>query len=499
MPSLPEKQMKYGVVGGLGAIGGADLLLKIIKSTPASGDHEHLDIGFVQHPFDDAGAVADEAYDPTHRKFYVYNTLKEMERRGCQTALLPCFVSHSFLGEIAPELSLTVLDILDAVRAKLNRDHPDARRVGVVTSSFVRAKRLFERALGAERELIFPDQEVQREAVMPAVYGPWGVKAGRLSGPSVKRIIDACEHLQARGAEVIVLGSTELPILIDSLRPHVAVPLLDVNQAYAELAVAHECAQRLRPFKIGVVGGVGPAATVDFVGKVVKRTRAGRDQDHIKMVVEQNPQIPDRTANLIGDGEDPTIPLYATCKRLEAEGADAIAIPCNTAHAYVARIQRHLGVPIVNMLTETAAHIRAAHPGVRKVGLLATSGTVQSGVYRAALEEAGLTLITPDAPMQDRVMAAIYGETGVKAGYTEGQCREDLAAAIAHLRDKGAEIAILGCTELPLIAPSPEEAEREGFPALLDPTDILARKCVALAGCAQTQIQAKPGAASGSF
>jgi aspartate racemase len=271
-------------------------------------------------------------------------------------------------------------------------------------------------------------------------------------------------------------------VLIDTLQPRFDVPFLDTNQAYAELAIAFEGARRSNAFKIGVVGGVGPAATVDFIDKVVKRTEATRDQEHIKMVVEQNPQIPDRTANLIGDGEDPTIPLYATCQRLEAaDGADAIAIPCNTAHAFVERIQKHLSIPIINMLSETVAHIRSAYPDAMRVGLLATHGTVQSGVYQDIIEDVGLSLVTPDAPIQQLVMNAIYGEAGVKAGFTEGQCQEDLYTAIAHLRDKGAEAVILGCTELPLIAPTPEIAAREGFPILLDPTAILALKCVALA------------------
>ncbi len=474
--SPTAKKTKFGIVGGLGAIGGADLLLKIVKSTPARGDQDQLDISFEQRPFDDNGAVADESYNPNHRKFYVYNTLKEMERRGCEAALLPCFVSHSFLREVAPELELTILSLVDAARDKLDRDHAEARKIGVLTSSFVRKAKLFDE-LGAERTIVYPDDALQAEAVMPAIYGPDGLKAGRLSSRAVDLITAACQNLAEKGAEAIILGSTEIPVLFDALATRVDIPLLDVNLAYAEYAVAYAGARPSPPFKIGVVGGVGPAATVDFVDKVVKRTSAARDQDHIKMVVEQNPQIPDRTANLIGDGDDPTIPLYSTCKRLEADGADAIAIPCNTAHAYVARIQKHLTAPIVNMLTETVAHIRAAHPDVQRVGLLATNGTVESGVYQEIIEDAGLTLITPDAPMQAQVMEAIYGETGVKAGFTEGQCRDDLAAVIAHIRDKGAEAAILGCTELPLIAPE----AGEDMPILLDPTDILARKCVALA------------------
>ncbi len=473
------RRRKFGIVGGLGAVASADILLKLVKSTPALGDHEHLDISFEQHPYDDAGAVADEAYNPNHRKFHVYKTLKEMESRGCDVALLPCFISHCFLEEVAPETRLTVLSILAALGEALEHDFPTVKRVGILTSAFVRKQRLFERSLKGEWEFIYPDPAVQAGAVMEAVYGPEGIKAGRLRGRSLALLVEACRNLADRGAEVILPGFTEIPILCDVLRAEVRTPVLDSNQAYASYALAYDGACRSRPFKLGVVGGVGPAATVDFMDKVVRRTEAARDQDHIKMVVEQNPQIPDRTANLIGEGEDPTIPLYATCKRLEAEGADAIAIPCNTAHAYVERIQRHLGVPIVNMLSETVARIRAMDRTVTRVGLLATDGTLRSGVYHETLAAAGLATITPDPSAQRLVMAAIYGEHGVKAGFTSGLCRENLEAAIAHVAAKGAEVVILGCTELPLIAP--EERSARGVPLLLDPTDILARRCVALA------------------
>ena len=208
-------------------------------------------------------------------------------------------------------------------------------------------------------------------------------------------------------------------------------------------------------------------------------------KDHIKMVVEQNPQIPDRTANLLRHEADPTVALYATCKRLESEGANAIAIPCNTAHAYVERIQPHLSIPIVNMLTETIGHIVGKYGKGTKVGLLATSGTVESRVYHDAA--AGqLELITPSPDFQAMVMEAIYGPTGVKAGYTQGHCAASLRAAIEHLQNKGAQVQILGCTELPLVF-----SQTDSFPvgsasvALVDPTDVLAKRCVQLASSAQ--------------
>ncbi len=135
-------------------------------------------------------------------------------------------------------------------------------------------------------------------------------------------------------------------------------------------------------------------------------------------------------------------------------------------------------IPILNMLDETMTQVAERFPG-RRVGLLATTGTVQSGVYAQAAEQAGVALIVPDAPHQARVMEAIYGPRGVKAGYTDGACREDLLAALRHLAERGAQVAILGCTELPLILPQDENFAIAGHAiSLLDPTMLLAEACV---------------------
>ena len=155
------------------------------------------------------------------------------------------------------------------------------------------------------------------------------------------------------------------------------------------------------------------------------------------------------TENLIGEGADPTVSLYAACKKLESQSAHLIAIPCNTAHAFVERIQRHLGIPIVNMIFETVQFVKAHCSGRGDIGLLATTGTVKCRVYHDILDAAGFKIITPDDAHQAKVMEAIYGDNGVKAGFTEGPCREYLMAALAHLVDRGAGVVILGCTELP--------------------------------------------------
>ena len=170
--------------------------------------------------------------------------------------------------------------------------------------------------------------------------------------------------------------------------------------------------------------------------------------------------------------------MLATCQRLEADGANAIAIPCNTAHAFVARIQPYIGIPIINMLTAVVDHIAAMETPVVRVGLLATSGTVTSRVYHDIIEASGRETLVPDARCQTQVMEAIYGHQGVKAGHTTGECSEHLQVAISHLLARGAEVIILGCTELPLIELDAALRERV---ALLDPAEILAQRCVALA------------------
>jgi aspartate racemase len=473
---------RFGIVGGLGALGSADVLLKMIRASQHTAALRGTDIAFEQRHFDEKQGVAAPGYDPTRRKFYVYSALREMEARGIDTALVPCFVSHTFLPEIVPEVSLRVVNLFDALRQHLRVALPGVGTIGVLTSTFLRDAGMFERELGDQVRVLYPDGATQAEQLMPAIYGPSGVRAGHHGGECLERMRAACLQLVEAGAEVIVPGVTEIPVLIDSLRPLVPVPVLDSNRIYAEYALGADTGAPRREFKLGVVGGVGPAATVDFMDKVVRLTAARRDQDHIKMVVEQNPQIPDRTANLIGRGEDPTIALLATCMRLKADGADAVAIPCNTAHAYVDRIQPYLGIPIINMLTEVVRHIRSTQGDVQRVGLLATSGTVDTGVYRGVVEAAGLSLVVPEASMQAQVMDVIYGEQGVKAGFTSGLCSRQLVEAIAHLRARGAQVIVLGCTELPLVA-LPDPVHRDMV--LVDPTAILAARCVALASAAR--------------
>jgi aspartate racemase len=169
-------------------------------------------------------------------------------------------------------------------------------------------------------------------------------------------------------------------------------------------------------------------------------------------------------------------------------------MPCNTAHAYVERIQASLSIPIVNMLSETVRHIDTHCQGHNKVGLLATAGTVTSGVYHEATRGSLFELLVPDAEHQALVMDAIYGSQGVKAGFTDGQCKQTLLKALEHLVKRGASVIILGCTELPLVLPEDPAFEVAGRTVvLLDPTAILARSCVSLARGTRIAIRSPQG------
>lgn len=473
--------LRYGIVGGLGSLGAADIFFKLVKSVPSRSAAEQPEFLFEQHPFVEGEAPGESSASQNGRKLYVFDMIRRFEDRRVDAVILPCFISHTFIKELSAECRLPIVSIMDALRDYISRRHPSVRRLGVLTSDYVRTKSLFENQFANRAwKLLYPSEDIQKNCVMPAIYGSEGIKAGHLQGASLERLARACRDLLEQGAELIVPGFTEIPIVIDTLT-EMGLPVLDANLIYARYTVANGAQSPAKAFKIGVVGGVGPAATVDFVDKIVRNTKAAKDQDHIKLVVEQNPQIPDRTENLIGNGTDPTIGLYSTCKKLEAADADIIAIPCNTAHAFVERIQPYLGIPVINMLTATIEHIQATLPKTAAVGLLATNGTVKSGIYAEAAAKAGITLLVPDDEYQARVMNAIYGERGVKAGFTAGECRTNLLSAVSHLAERGVSAVILGCTELPLILEATASLSVGGRAvAVLDPTDILARKCISL-------------------
>ena len=221
---------------------------------------------------------------------------------------------------------------------------------------------------------------------------------------------------------------------------------------------------------IGILGGMGPLATVELFRKIVEKTPAKLDQDHPRIIIYNNPKIPDRTAYILGNGPDPRPELIASARKLEDCGADFIIMPCNTAHYFAEDIQRAIRIPLVNMVEETAERIREM--GLKRVGLLATDGTVRGKVYHRALEKRGIELVVPDDEDQRLVMRAIY--EGIKAGNVELGRR--LLLAVARRLEKRVEAIIAGCTEVS-VALRPGDLSVP----LIDPMDVIAEKAVKLA------------------
>ncbi|HSB68737.1 MAG TPA: amino acid racemase [Candidatus Methylomirabilis sp.] len=222
---------------------------------------------------------------------------------------------------------------------------------------------------------------------------------------------------------------------------------------------------------IGVLGGMGPAATADFYQKIIRATPAKADQDHLKVLIYSNPQIPDRTAAIRGEGPDPLPSLVESAQALIRGGAAFLTIPCVTAHHFFAPLQRAVRVPILHLIGETVSAVASGYPGLRRLGLLATSGTLQSHLFESFFEPRGFTILTPDPAIQTAaVMEAIYA---VKHGEPEGRPRRLIREAAEHLCGRGAEAVLAGCTEIPLVLQDGDLSV-----PVIDPTWILARAAV---------------------
>lgn len=223
---------------------------------------------------------------------------------------------------------------------------------------------------------------------------------------------------------------------------------------------------------VGVLGGMGPLATVDFLRKVLDSTPATRDQDHVPMVVCSIPQIPDRTAAFRGAGESPLGAMLACGSRLKAAGAAVVVMPCNTAHLWYAQVESALQTPMLHMVDATLREVLMLVGREASIGILSTDATLASGLYvnRSRSEYAGLSWVQPTAvEMLESVMPGIEA---VKAGHLDvGKKHLELAARA--LCRRGAQAIVLGCTEIPVVL----DAAAAGVP-VIDPTAALAREVV---------------------
>lgn len=199
---------------------------------------------------------------------------------------------------------------------------------------------------------------------------------------------------------------------------------------------------------VGILGGMGPEATVDLFQKILRATPAQSDQEHLRIIIDCNSKIPDRTAAILADGEDPFPYLRESALLLARAGADFIVIPCNAAHFWHGKIQESVSIPVLHIMKAAADYTAGKLTGIEKVGLLAASGTVKVGLYQDSFAEKNIETVVPDEHFQEITMEAIYG---VKAGGKDEKLKELVIRAGEHLTAGGAQAVIAGCTEIPLI------------------------------------------------
>ena len=217
---------------------------------------------------------------------------------------------------------------------------------------------------------------------------------------------------------------------------------------------------------------MGPLATSDLFTKIIEYTDASCDNEHIHIIIDNDPSVPNRTEAILNGLDTPVEYIVSIAKRLENAGADFLIMPCNTSHSFYEKICASLTVPLVNMVEETASYLK--ENGVKKACLFATEGAVFSRVYDKACEKFGVELCHPSDDVKKEVMRIIYD--GVKAGKNEWDT-SFINEAIKDLEKNGVSNIILGCTELPIAV---RKYGIEGH--FTDPTDILAKKAIKYAG-----------------
>lgn len=225
---------------------------------------------------------------------------------------------------------------------------------------------------------------------------------------------------------------------------------------------------------LGIIGGMGPEATVDLQARIIRATPARDDADHLRVLVDNNPRIPSRIAALIeGTGTSPLPALIATARGLVAAGADFLVMPCNTAHHYHAALAAAVPVPLLDMVALTVDRVQAAHGPGATVGLLASTAVIKTDLYGARCAQQGLRLICPEEDPQAALMAAIRR---IKTGCLGAAEVAALEAAGVHLARRGAAALVVACTELSLLT----DRLRVDLPCH-DAAQVLAEAAVAFA------------------
>ena len=226
----------------------------------------------------------------------------------------------------------------------------------------------------------------------------------------------------------------------------------------------------MQPEKIiGILGGMGPEATVDLMHRIIAKTEARDDIDHIRCIVDNNPKVPSRIKALLeGSGVSPAPCMVDMAKRLETWGADCLAIACNTAHNYYPDVQQAVSIPVLNMIELTAHHVVRENPQCLRVGILASPAVRLTKLYASVLEPLGRMAVYPEPEYENRLLQVIKN---IKNGDTGEPVRREFATIVENIKKCGASIAVIACTELGIIC------EQYDIPTI-DAADVLATELV---------------------
>ena len=220
---------------------------------------------------------------------------------------------------------------------------------------------------------------------------------------------------------------------------------------------------------VGILGGMGPAATVDFYDKLVRATPATQDQDHLRVVIWADPTVPNRHSALLAGGQDPTPWLEEGVQHLMRCGAEILVVPCNTIHAYMSAVVEGKDLEFISIIDVTVEAVRQGDPTGR-VGLLAADGALASGLYQSEFKDERMELVLPSEVSQAALMKVIYS---VKAGKAGSKERRTVVSLLAELADSGARTVIAGCTEVSVLL-----AQLDVDVRVIDPSQALADKTI---------------------
>ena len=203
---------------------------------------------------------------------------------------------------------------------------------------------------------------------------------------------------------------------------------------------------------IGIIGGMGPEAGCHLHQKIIQYTSVQKDQDHLEIILHTNSKVPDRTLAILNKGENPVKEINRSINLLEKAGVNIIVIACVTAHYFADKFIFKSKTKFINIVEISAAYVAKNHPEIKRVGMLATSGTVKSGFIPKLFYSCGIEIVTPnESDQSDLVMSAIYGNDGIKKGIKSEIPKKKLMTMVKKLKEKNCQGILAACTEVPLV------------------------------------------------